>query len=175
MAQMDTVTIEQTFAIRKALAAAFSQHGMRLLPGGVEQVEQLLKSKGVAVTINPAGFLELRQDATQIVVSSALEGIRTQAPALFVSDPRYDAISSREDFRGSPAEILKAKALWLSQHSLAAWETMPATKAEAERKAAPIDANMSRAQYMALSLAEKSQLISAIGSEGIEQIMVRTK
>jgi hypothetical protein len=172
---MDTVAIENAVAVRNALISAFRSVGMRLLPDADRQLTALFESKGVTATTNAAGYLELKQGNTLMVLSNAFETIRREHPEWFVSDPRRDAIASREDFHGSPQEIAHAKALWLSKHSLAEWEALPRTRAEAEIRSVAPSADMNRKEYLSLPVSERAQLAGLIGVDGISRIMSRTK
>lgn len=166
--------IRNEFAIRDAVRTAFLMVGMRLLPNAEVAVLEHMRGLGVTASI-AKGYLELQQGTTDLVINKTCETIRQQMPQLFASDPHYDTIASREDFHGSPSEIAKAKAAYVSKWGLAAWERLPATRAEAERRAVTPSADMNRAQYVALPFSEKSKLAGILGAEGIRRIMSRTR
>ena len=172
---MNTEAIENAVAVRNALIRAFHSVGMRLLPDADQMVLADLESKGVTAAMNAAGYLELRQGETLMVLSSSFETIRTQHPEWFVSDPKRDKISSREDFHGNPSEIEHAKAAWIAAHSLAEWEGLPRTRAEAEIRSVAPSASMSRKEYLALSFSERAQLAGLLGADGIGRIISRNK
>jgi hypothetical protein len=172
---MDVTEIQNSVALRNALVSAFRQHGMRLLPDSDMQVLALLQSKGVTLNVSESGYLELRQGSTLMVLSNAFETLRKENPELFVSDPRRDAIASREDFRGSPSEIAAAKSRWIGQHGPAAWERLPRTRAEAELHSAVPSADMTRKEYLSLPFAERVQLSGALGPDALSKIMARTR
>ena len=172
---MDTAAIQNAVAVRSALISGFHSCGMRLLPDCDQQVLSLLESKGVTVTTNHAGYLELRQGDTLMVLSHAFETIRRENPTLFVTDPRRDAISSLEDFHGSQQEVAHAKSAWIAKHGPDAWERLPQTRAEAEIRSVAPSADMNRKEYLSLSFSERAQLAGVLGADGISRIMSRTK
>jgi hypothetical protein len=159
---------------RAALLNQLNQLGMRPLPNTEPAILQWFQSKGVTAS-GEAGYLTLVQsDGNAAVPSSACETLRKERPDLFASDARRDKISSRQDLeRGTNAEIYKAKSDYVKANGLEAWERLPRTKAEAERKSAPVSLDMTRAEYLALSFAEKARLAGVLGADGISKIMAR--
>jgi hypothetical protein len=171
---MDTQAIQQQASTLNALISALHAHGMRPLPGADRTILAKLTGLGITASASAAGYLELSQQGVAMVVSPVCEALRTKFPELFVSDTRWDAISSKADFHGSPSEILKAKAEFLSKHGLEAFERLPQTRAAAELRSVTPSADMSRKEYLSLTRAEKAELISVLGASGIERIMART-
>jgi hypothetical protein len=168
--------IRDEFALLSAIRDIFWTYGMRLLPDKERDVLSHLRSLGVSAAVGGTGYLILQQGSTLMVLSEACETVRKQLPQLFTADPRHDAVSSREDLeRGSPSEIAHAKSDWIKSHSLEQWERLPATRAEAERKAVVPDANLNRASFLALPFSERSRLAGVLGAAGISRIMSRTK
>jgi hypothetical protein len=171
---MNAEEIQNAANVRKTLCSSFLMAGLRLLPDADDSVLSLLSEKGVTATVDATG-LHLHQGQTEMVLSNAFETIRKEHPELFASDPRRDAISCREDFHGSASEIRSAKAAYIGQYGIAAWERLPVTRAEALQKAAIPRENMSRQEYLALPFKERSALAGIVGAEGIQRIMARTK
>ena len=172
---MDTAAIQTEVQVRNALLAGFHSVGMRLLPDADLQVLALLKSKGVNVSVSDSGYLELSQAGTQMVLSQAFETLRKDNPTWFVSDPRRDAISSRQDFHGSASEVAGAKSAWIAKHGIAAWEALPATREQAELRSAVPSASMSKKEYLSLTFSERAQLAGLLGGDGIARIMARSR
>jgi len=159
---------------RAALLNQLNQLGMRPLPNSEPAILQWFQSKGVTAS-GEAGYLTLTQaDGSACVPSSACETLRKECPHLFASDARRDKISSRQDLeRGTNQEIAKAKSDYIRANGVDAWERLPKTKVEAERKSAPVSLDMVRSEYLALSFAEKARLAGVLGPDGISRIMAR--
>jgi len=168
--------IKQDFALQNALRDSFWLLGLRLLPDREADVLAHLRSLGVKVTTEH-GYLEATTaEGTGVVLSAAAETIRSKNPTWFASDPKRDAVSSREDLeRGSASEVLKAKSDWIKSHGLTAWEHLPRTKADAEKKAVVPNANMTRSEYLSLPFSERSKLSGILGPAVIGRIMARVK
>ena len=116
----------------------------------------------------------MTQAGTEIVPSGMAERIRKELPLLFVPDSKRDAISCKADLeRGSAVEISQAKSRYIQQHGLAAWEALPATRAEYELKTAPVNPDMTRAQCMALPFSERVRLSGVFTPEVLARIMER--
>jgi hypothetical protein len=171
---MNAAEIQNAASVRRALCNGLLMAGYRLLPGADDSVLALLAQMGVTATVDDSG-LHLHQGATEMVLSSSFASIRTQHPEWFVTDARRDAIASREDFHGSAVEVSSAKSAYISKHGLAAWERLPATRAEAERKSVTPSEGMSRSAYLSLSFHERATLAGIIGGEGIGRILARVK
>jgi hypothetical protein len=173
MIDPDTEMREQ-LAVRSALLAQLHGCGMRPLPDSEPEILRWFADKRVVVSA-ANGYLELTQDdGSAAVPSSACETLRRERPELFVADPKRDAISSRQDLeRGSQSEISKAKALYVSQHGLAAWERLPQTKAEAERQSVAPSPDMTAKEYRALPFSDRVRLSGIIGPAGVGKILGR--
>jgi hypothetical protein len=171
---MNEVELKSASAVRTALLNQLNACGMHALPNTESAILAWFTDKGVTTTA-PNGYLVLTQtDGSAAVPSSACETLRKERPELFAADAARDKVSSRQDLeRGSQSEISKAKAQYIGQHGLAAYEALPKTHREAELKAAPVSLDMTRSQYLALSFSERSRLAGAIGAEGIGRIMGR--
>jgi hypothetical protein len=170
---MNEAEIRQQVAVRNAVITQLHGCGMRPLEGSEAAILDWFKGRGVTLSADH-GYLELKMaDGSAAIPSSACETLRRELPHLFVADPRRDEISSLADFRGTQTEILKAKAAYVSKHGLAAYERLPRTAAEAQRKAVAPSANMTRDEYHRLSLKEKAQLTGILGPDGIGRIMSR--
>src|ERR1039457_3129890 len=123
---MDADEIRQQVLVRDALHSAFANFGMRFCcQDGPEQVLSKLQALGIAATVGPLG-LELRQGATEMSLSSACTTLRQQNASLFSSDIRFDQVSSKEDFHGSPSEVARAKTDYIGRFGSAAFAALPA-------------------------------------------------
>ena len=171
---MTTEDMRQQVAVRNAIITQLHSCGMRPLEGSEAAILQWFTSRGVTATA-PNGYLVLTQsDGSAAVPSSACETLRTECPHLFVPDPKRDAITSRADLeRGTTLEIARAKSEFINKHGLAAFENLPRTKADAERRAVAPSPDMTAREYAQLSRSEKSRLIGAVGIDAITKIMAR--
>jgi len=171
---MNEVEMKTELATRNALLTTFHQCGMKPLADSETAILAKLKELGVSAEAS-AGYLSLTTlDGTAIVPSAACERIRKECPHLFVADPRRDAVSSRADLeRGTPQEVSQAKAQFITKNGLAAYEALPKTRAEAERRAVTPSADLTRSEYLSLSFSDKSRLAGVLGSAGIGRIMSR--
>ena len=170
---MSDAELRNDVAVRGALRAAFLSVGMR--PQGDSDGALLNKLSELGVVADMSlGYLRLTQGATEISLSAACERLRKELPTLFAADPKRDAIASREDLeRGTAAEVAHAKSAWISKHGLSAWESLPKTRAEAERKNAPINPDMTRSQWLSLPFAERSRMAGIFDAATIGKIMSR--
>ena len=165
--------LQQDIALRRALVSAFLVCGMRPLDGCEGQLVGKLTALGVVADMS-AGYLRLSQLGSDISLSGACERLRRELPTCFAADPKRDSIASREDFeRGSQSEISAAKSKWISEHSLEAWEKLPNTRKEAERRNAPVNADMTRNEWLALPFSERVRLSAVLGPETLQKIMGR--
>jgi hypothetical protein len=173
---MTAEEIKGQVALHNALVSAFYAAGIKPLADSEQRILDYLTSLGVKASAD-AGYLTLEQSGTQMVVSSACESVRKAHPEWFAFDFKRDGagVISREDFHGTPREIAAAKSAYLSKHGLAAWEQLPATRAEAQRKSAIPSATMSRSEYLSLSFSDRSRLAGIIGADGVGRIMSRNK
>lgn len=170
---MNDQELRDAQAVRRALSAAFLTVGTRPFPGSDAAIAAKLAELDVICDLS-LGYLRLTQSGTPIEISGACERIRKELPQLFSPDPRRDAVSCRQDLeRGSPDEIARAKSAYISQHGLASWAALPQTRAEAETKTAPVNLDMTRAQWLALPFAERARLSGVIGPDALSKIMTR--
>jgi hypothetical protein len=161
---------------QSAALQIFHSCGMKPLSGSMDAITAKLAEFGVTAHRSEHGYPELRlADGTAVVPSAAAEKVRAAIPDVFVSDPRRDKFTSKEDFRGSPTEIAQAKAEAIGVIGIAKWENLPKTKAEAERRAVVPNPEMSRKDYLSMSRQDRADLSGLIGPEGIQLIMARTK
>lgn len=161
-------------ASRTALLNELNRVGLRPLEGSEDQIIRWFTDKGVTADTS-AGFLQLRQaDGSEVIPSKACLTLRQERPELFASSVKFDKVSSLEDFnRGTLTERTHARAEFIREHGLSAFEKLPRTKAEAERRSCEIGPGMTRSEYLSLSLSEKSRLAGVIGSAAIAVIMSR--
>jgi hypothetical protein len=161
---------------QNAALQIFHSVGMKPLSGSMGTITAKLAEFGVTAHRSEHGYPELRlADGTAVVPSAAAEKVRAAIPDAFVSDPRRDKFTSKEDFRGSPTEIAQAKATAISAIGIAKWENLPNTRAEAERRAIVPSPDMNRKDYLSMSRQDRADLSGLIGPEGIQLIMSRTK
>src|SRR5579862_4983040 len=151
--------MRQQVAVRNAVVSQLHSCGMRPLQNTEPAILAWFKSRGCTLSAE-RGYLEVTQaDGNAAVPSSACETLRKELPHLFVPDPKRDEISSLEGLsRGTPQERLKARAAFIAKHGLDAFEALPKTQKEAERKSVAPSPDMTRKEYLGLSLREKSQL-----------------
>ncbi|MBZ5722293.1 MAG: hypothetical protein LAO03_18125 [Acidobacteriia bacterium] len=154
---------------------AFHAHGIKPLDATIGTVVETLATKyGVTASISDLGHLELTQNGSPAVLSTVLEAYRKKHGEQFVADPRRDDVVSRQDLeRGTPQEIVQAKAKFIGMHSVEAFENLPKTRDEAQRKAAVPSMDMTKDEYLSLSLKDRSRLVGKIGPEAIGKIMQR--
>jgi hypothetical protein len=173
MIDNDTEMREQ-LAVRSALLSQLHACGMRPLPDSEAEILRWFADKNVLVSA-ANGYIELtKDDGSAAVPSSACETLRRERPELFLADPKRDKVSSRADLeRGSQSEISRAKAIYVSEHGLAAWERLPQTKAEAERKAVVPSPDMTAKEYRALPFSDRVRLSGIIGPAGVGKILGR--
>ncbi|MFZ0322337.1 MAG: hypothetical protein WAL56_24635 [Candidatus Sulfotelmatobacter sp.] len=170
---MNEVEIRQQVAVRNAVISQLNSCGMRPLEGSEAAILAWFQNKGCKLSADH-GYLEILQaDASAVVPSAACETLRKECPHLFVADPRRDEISSLADFRGTQTEVLKQKASYITKHGQAAYENLPRTAAEAQRKSVAPSANMTAAEYRQLTLKEKAQLTGILHPEDLAAIMRR--
>jgi uncharacterized protein YdbL (DUF1318 family) len=146
---------------------------MKPLEGSEAKILEQIKALGVSCDTS-AGYLSLTQADNSGVVPSALaERLRKDSPLLFVPDPSRDPVTSKADLeRGTDGEIQKAKAQFITKFGLEKWNSLPATKEDARKRAVVPDINMTRSEYMSLSFKERSAMCS-LGTDVISKIMAR--
>lgn len=172
---MTTVEMQQLVAVHNALIDAMHAAHVKPLPDTEAKIIDYLTSLGVTATVDPdGGFLRLMQGTTEIAVSPACQQIKAKHPEWFVSTPGQGQITSKEDFRGSPREIQVAKSAYIQKHGLDAWQNLPNTGAEAQRKAIIPSPLMNRKEYLQLTFSERARLAS-LGPDVISKIMARTQ
>jgi hypothetical protein len=171
---MNEVEMRQQLAVRNAVITQLHSCGLKPLEGSEGAILDWFNSKNVTASA-PNGYLVLeKSDGGAVVPSSACETLRKELPLLFVPDPRRDAVSSRQDLeRGTPQEISQAKSQFISKNGLPAFEALPKTRAEAERKAVAPSPDMTRSEYLSLSFSDKARLAGIVKADGIAKIMSR--
>ena len=153
---------------------AFHAHGIKPLDAQIGKIVEGLETHGVTAAIGEMGHLELTQNGQPAVLSTVLEAYRKKHPTEFVADPRRDDVVSRQDLeRGTPAEIVAAKSKFIGMYGTEAFENLPKTRDEAQRKAAVPSMDMTKAEYLSMSLQERSRLAGKIGPAAIGKIMNR--
>jgi hypothetical protein len=171
---MNDTELQNAVAIRRAVNTAFLQCGMRLLSDdAIEPILAKLTELGCTCDASQ-GYLRVTQGATEIAPSGMCERMRKDMPTLFVSDPKRDVISSLEDFqRGTALERAHARAEYITQYGLEAFESLPRTKADATRKNAPVSPSMTRSEWLALPLRERARLMGIFDADTLGRIMSR--
>lgn len=163
--------MRDSIVARNAVLNQLNQMGLRPLAGSEDKILLWFKDRGVSASA-PNGYLVLVQaDGSACVPSSACETLRKERPELFASSPRFDKISSLEDFnRGTQQEIAKAKSDYIRQHGEAAYTALPRTKEQAELKSAEVSPAMSRREWLACDSKTKSRFISAMGDSATQVV-----
>jgi len=171
---MTDAEIRHEQQLRTALRAVFMQCGMRfIVPDAEATILAKLKALGVECNAD-LGYLRMNQGATEIVPSGMCERIRKELPLLFVPDPKRDTVSSKQDLeRGSAVEISAAKSQYIRDHGLASWQALPATRAQSELQTAPVNPDMTRAEYLALPFAERARLAGVFDAATLSRIIGR--
>ena len=161
------------YRIHRALLDCFVSFGMHVQDGCLSAITSKLVELGVKLSVSPEGFLEMTQQGTQIAPSSMAVRIRRELPLLFASDPKFDSIASLEDFKGTPTEILKAKTEYIKKFGPESLAALPKTRKQAETNNAPVNADMTAAQWKALDWKERSRLTGIFDEGTLRKIMVR--
>ena len=170
---MTDAEIRNEQALRGALRSAFLAVGIRPLPDSEATLLAKLQELGVTADVS-AGYLKLNQGATEISLSGACERLRKELPSLFAADPKHDAVSSREDLeRGTPLEVARAKTAYIAKFGFEQWANLPQTKKQAEWKSAPVNPDMTKAEWLALPFSERSRLTAVFDQETLGKILVR--
>ena len=125
---------------------------------------------GVTASVSN-GLLKLEQTGTVMDVGASLATYKQKYPRDFYGEA--GTVNFKSDLAGDPA----AKSRFIAEHGIAEWEALPFdAKSPGANKvvtdAIPL-ASMTCAEYMRLSVAEKSKLAGEIGAAGIERIMAR--
>ncbi len=166
--------MRQQLASRNAILSELNRIGLRPLAGSEDAITKWFADRNVTAT-TASGYLEMKQaDGGDVVPSRACTTLRTEHPEFFASSPKFDKISSLEDFsRGTEQERARARAAYITKFGLAAFENLPRTREQAELKSAEIGPGMTAREYKSLTLAEKSRLAGIIGADGIAIILRR--
>ena len=165
--------IKKDIAVRKALHAMFLQCGLR--PATNSESTILAKFKELGVTFDVSlGYLQMFQAGTEIVPSGACERIRKELPQLFPADPKRDAVSSLEDLeRGTAKEIALAKSAFIKDHGVGAFAALPRTRKQAEHQTAPVNPDMTHAEWLALPISERARLSTVFDPATLSKIIAR--
>lgn len=165
--------MHQQIAARNAILSELNRIGLRVLAGSEDQILKWFSDKGV-VTSTANGYLEMKQsDGSDVTPSRACMTLRSECPQLFASNPRYDKISSLEDFgRGTERERMQARSQYISEHGLDAFEALPRTRAEATLRSAEVSPSMTKREWLALKTSEKIRAIEAFGENAPDVIAV---
>lgn len=171
---MTETEMRDSVATRNGILTLANQCGLHPLRGSEDAILTWFKSKGVSCDFS-SGFLRMHQgDGSEVIPSAGMMTLRSEKPELFAANPRYDKVSSLEDFnRGTSAEISKAKSDYIREHGLEAFQRLPKTRAAATLQAVEVGPQMTRKEYLSLSFSEKARLCGAIGSDAISVIMNR--
>lgn len=171
---MDVAELQKQADVSRKLTQLFYQCGIKPLEGSEAKILEQVKALGVTASTD-AGYLSLTQgpDNSGVVPSALAERLRKDHPLLFVPDPSRDAVTSKQDLeRGSDGEIQKSKAAYISKFGIERWNSLPATKEEAKKKAIVPDINMTAREYMSLGWKERAAMCS-LGTDVISKIMAR--
>ena len=170
---MTDAEIRNEQALRSALHSAFMTVGMRPLPDREPTMLAKLKELGCVADVT-AGYLKINCAGTEISLSGACERLRKELPSLFAADPKHDAVSSREDLeRGTAQEIARAKTAYIGKFGFEQWAALPQTKKQAQWQSAPVNPDMTKAEWLALPFAERARLTAVFDPQTLGKILSR--
>jgi hypothetical protein len=159
-----TTTIGTSAAIDSALRRAFSDSSVRLQPEArTTDIIGALETLGIACTVED-GLLLMRQGSTEMNTNRALRSFaaRPEFAKFFVLSTEDPKTWTREQ-----------KTEYLRTHSPEEFGRLCSKPIVATVRV--LDANMSRADYANLSVAEKISFINEFGSEGVQRVMGKVK
>jgi hypothetical protein len=129
----------------------------------------LKKEYNVDASIS-SGMLKLAQGDVVMDIGAAMQTYRARHPADFYGNTDVN-------FKDDLIDDQDGKIKFIREHGLAAWAALPANAkspgAVHVKTAAIPSSHMKRAEYLRLSLEEKSKLAAEIGHQGIGVIMAR--
>lgn len=160
--------------VLKAVTTAYGVMGLK--PRSAQSIIDTLKSKGVEAT-DSNGFLSLSQGSTQFNVAEALQATFKQHPELFHG--HSGEICYKSDI---PAGDVAARTKYINDFGYDAWAALPANEksptAKNVVKAAIASTEMTRKEWLDLTIPERSQAIGSWGQDGpriVGEIMNRRK
>jgi hypothetical protein len=154
-------------------AAEKTFHAAGAKPKNIGEIISKLEAEHQVTASVDGGLLTLTQNGTPVSTGTVLSAYRQKNPRDFYGEA--GSVNFKSDLAGDNA----AKARFISEHSLAEWEQLPYdAKSPGANKvvtdAIPL-ASMTCAEYLRLSVAEKSKLAGEIGVDGIQRIMARKR
>jgi hypothetical protein len=152
-------------------AAERTFHAAGCKPKDTADILNKLQAEYGVTASESNGLLKLEQSGTVMDIGAALGTYRQKYPRDFYGEA--GEVNFKSDLAGDSA----AKARFISEKGLSAWEALPYdSKSPGANKvvtdAIPL-ASMTCAEYLRLSVAEKSKLAGNIGISGIQKIMAR--
>lgn len=118
-----------------------------------------------------SGMLKLTQGDTIMDIGAALTNFREKHPRDFYGST--GDVTFKETLAGDTA----GKVAFIREHGYEAWASLPLNEKSLGAKNATTDAipssHMKRAEYLRLTIAERTKLSSEIGVEGVQRIMSR--
>ncbi len=117
------------------------------------------------------GLLTMTQTGTPLSVGTVLAAYRQKNPRAFYGE------SGSVNFKDDLAGDIAAKTRFISEHGYQVWAALPLNEKSAGARNVVTDAipsaSMKRAEYMRLTVKEKTKLCAEIGAAGIGKIMSR--
>jgi len=150
--------------VLSAVESTLKAHDLRLKPGQtLDEVVAALKGYGVTLTAE-RGYLSAEMNGQAAHINKLFEGLADkEAARFFPRDP--SGVSSRSELD------TKAKLEYIAKQGLEAWERLPQT---APPKPVVLDARrITKAEYLSLDRATRSELAGRWGAETIGQILGR--
>lgn len=161
-----TITNELLAAAERTMHAAGSK------PKDVAAIlNQLAADSQVECSVD-GGLLAMKQGGVPASVGSILAAHRAKFPRAY-----YGETGSEVRYKDDLADDNAAKARFIKEKGYEAWAALPLNEKSAGAQHVTTDAipnaAMKRADYMRLTVAEKTKLAAEIGAAGIGRIMAR--
>jgi hypothetical protein len=159
---MSTATIGMSAALDQAIRQGFSDARVRIAPDAkLADILQALEAMGVQCSVED-GFLVMTQGATPMHTALALK--------TFASKPENARFFILEGSHPSTWST-SSKTKYIAEHGADAYAKLLHQPKEAGIGVMSLD--LTRAQYLSLTRAEKQAFIAAYGAEGVGRVMAR--
>ena len=157
-----TTTIGMSRELDAAIRKGFSDAKVRIAPDAkLGDIVAALEAMGVSVAVED-GFLVMSQSGTPLHTSLSLK--------TFASKPEHAKYFILEGSHPS-AWSTSTKSRYIKDHGLAAYERL--LRQPKEHGIGTLSLDLTRAQYLSLTMAEKQAFIAAYGVEGVQRVMAR--
>lgn len=152
-------------------AAERTFHAAGCKPRDITAILSKLQTEfGVTASV-AGGMLELKQGDTVFSVGTMLSSYRTKYPREFYGEA--GSVNFKDDLAGDTA----AKTRFIQEHGYDKWAALPLNAKSAGGQHVTTDqiphAGMRRAEYLRLTVSEKSKLCGEVGHKGIDAILSR--